>query len=69
METVDRNMPVADAPQKGNSASITISIQCVRKKVTNVEITEGFSMDDLFIDSVESRISNGQVLLKWRLVR
>lgn len=43
------------------------STVCKAKNVNNVEITEGFSMDDLFIDSIESRINNGQVFAEMEI--
>lgn len=40
----------------------TILAPCAKtKSVKNVDITDDFHFEDIYIDSVESRISNGQV--------
>ena len=46
--------------QKGNRFSAC----CRSKNVNNVEISEDYSDNELFTDSVESRINNGQVFCR-----
>ena len=47
--------------------SFYFSAFCRSKNVNNVDVSKELSDDDLFIDSVESRIKNGQVFAKMEV--
>ena len=71
-ENCGRKHAKSSCPAKGKQCHACkkwnhFSALCRSKNVNNVDISKELSDDDLFIDSVESRIKNGQVFAEMEV--